>query len=93
VSDIPFVLARANAQLGIRYYFLLLCNAPGLLVAVIPFALGGGFTRAHGGEAVVPAFAALLIGNPIGFGFLAYLWISLRHRGENSEDRLDVKVP
>ena len=88
------LLAEKSVQPPIRHYLLLLCNGPGLLLAVIPFALLGGFTTAHGGDALLPAFAVLLVGNPTGFGFLTYVLISLRHRAKDREidksDKMDL---
>jgi hypothetical protein len=59
---------------------VLVGNRPGFLLAIIPFALLGGFHWAHGGEAEGPTLLVLFVGNPIGWGVLARLLISLGHR-------------
>src|SRR5262249_31169175 len=74
------LVAEKSIEPAIRHYVLLLCNLPGLLLAIIPFALLGGFSTAHGGSALLPSIVVLIVGNPIGFGVLAYLLISLQHQ-------------
>lgn len=86
------LLAEKSVQPPIRHYLLLLCNGPGLLLALIPFALLSGFTTAHGGDALLPAIAVLLVGNPVGFGFLTYVLLSRRHRAKDRETYQSDKI-
>jgi len=55
-------------------------NGPGFLLAIIPFALLGGFSTFDGGDAVPLALLVLCVGNLIGWGVLSYLLVALRHR-------------
>jgi hypothetical protein len=74
------LMAEKSVEPPIRHYLLWVCNGPGLLFAAILFSLLGGFSTAHGGDVLLPAIVVSLVGNPIGFGVLAYLLISVRHR-------------
>jgi hypothetical protein len=78
-------MAEKSVEPTIRHDLLWVCNSPGLLLAAILFWLLGGFSTAHGGDALLPAIGVWLVGNPIGFGVLAYLSISVRH-GLKSHD-------
>jgi hypothetical protein len=59
---------------------LLALNAPGFVIAAVPFALLGGLWTAHGGIAAVIAMPFVLFGNPVVYSVMAYGLIRLRRK-------------
>jgi phage shock protein PspC (stress-responsive transcriptional regulator) len=89
VASVVIMIPRDYELYSIRGLLLLLWNGPGAVLGIITFAVLGGFSESfsiHDGLAFIAAIAALCVGNPIGYGVLAYLLIWLRHRRKRHDE-------
>lgn len=88
VASVAYIIPANHEPHSIRL-LILLCNAPGAVPGLVTFALLGGFSESfsvHDGTALIVAVFVSCVGNPIGYGAVAYLLVALRHRRERHDE-------